>query len=181
LRVGNRALEGLLEEYSLTDNALFLISNLPRIGQIFHDLSNREAYKLANTFSKKASSKRIGILTTSVFDLLLTVYLYEIAPFLDNRDVSYLLVEALLFQVTGEESSIASEEALLNHSTHKCRGIHKFSLASKLRNQEEGFLFGQEVARILTGGPSIVVASSTAAWSHLIRFDAKAEIRRSQR
>jgi hypothetical protein len=171
LRAGNGALSYLVTKYSPMDAKLQnLADSLPKIAdELYRDAEDaartllrchtpnalvRVARGIAAAIFGMSSKERA--LANSIFDLQLTVCFKELMTYVGDNDIASLLVDALLYQATGFEASSCNEEDLLLRGTHNMRGIHKYHVARKSRQDMadvEAWEFGKEFSAIVSGRP----------------------------
>lgn len=182
LRQGNQALDYLIEHYKpLNSKVKLLVDNLLLVGDCLYALAENLASDLSSLGENKTDADTLTQLNLSVLDLSLLTYFNEVFDFLNHdKEVSSILVDALLFQATGFEATSVTEQDMIDDDTYKARGIQKFLLGRQILkvNDPEGWLFGKEIAYILLGGPDISIVVSVATPSLLLRYDAKSIIRK---
>ncbi len=165
VRDGNEALDDLLANYQpMNAEVKFLVDSLPEFAEQLFELARGAAKNLhaslaPNAFSRmlrarssiyaRPTSKR-GLLALSIFDLMLVTYFNEILIYCGDKEISSLLVEALLYEATGFETSAPRDDDILLSDTHKLRGIYKYLLAEQRKKHIDtaGRLFGKEAAAI---------------------------------
>jgi hypothetical protein len=144
----------------------FLVDSLPEFAERLFDFARGAAKNLhaslaPNAFSRilrarssiyaRPKSKQ-GLLALSIFDLMLVTYFEEILIYCGDKEISSLLVEALLYEATGFETSASHDDDILLSETHKTRGIYKYLLLERQKKKHitdtAGWLFGKEVAAI---------------------------------
>jgi hypothetical protein len=131
--------------------------------------------------ARASESQRFELLWLCALDLALTTFFDEVFAHTTDKEVSSLLVDAVLYQATGLEAEAATEAELLVGETYRKRGIHKYSIAGqKLRHlgDSAGFLFGQEVAAVVCDSPlDIAVILPASLTSPTLRLIAGLHIR----
>jgi hypothetical protein len=170
VRAGNEALDDLLANYQpMNAEVKFLVDSLPEFAERLFELARGAAKNLhaslaPNAFStilRARSSKyarpksKQGLLALSIFDLMLVTYFNEILIYCGDKEISSLLVEALLYEATGFETSAPRDDDALLFETHKTRGIYKYLLEGQKKKHitdTAGRLFGKEVAAIESRG-----------------------------
>jgi len=96
-----------------------------------------------------ATSKQL-LLARCIFDLFLLMYFDEVSEYCGNKEISSLLVDALLYEATGSEASASNEFEVMFEGTQDSRGIHKFAVAQeKLAHIKDvgAWLFGRNWQR----------------------------------
>jgi hypothetical protein len=187
LRDGNRALDYLVHNYrgGYRQQARVLVDNLPVYGDLLYRVAAREAAFLSRIKEEGVNEATLYNLSLSIFDFILIIYFDEVFQFLDrNKEVSSLLTDALLFQVSGQEASTAKEEDIFDENSHNIRGIQKFLLIKQMKINQSinppgdatAWLLGVEAACIL-GGPELAVMIPVGGHCLLLRYDATATIR----
>lgn len=187
LRDGNRALDYLVHNYrgSYRQQVRVLVDNLPVYGDLLYRVAAREAAFLSKIKEEGVDETTLYNLLLSIFDFILIIYFDEVFQFLDHdKEVTSLLTDALLFQVSGQEASNAKEENILDENSHNIRGIQKFLLIKQMKRKHSinppgdtaAWLLGEEATNIL-GDPGFVAMTPVAGHSLLLRYDAKATIR----
>jgi len=187
-RSGNKALEYLFENYKpIDDKTSHLVNALPTLANQLYAYAQHRARVLAKTFRPslpnsiltamtKPFSNRKNILALCIFDLELSQYFDEIFIYCDDKQLASLLVDSLLYQATGYESSSPTDSEVLAEGTHKARGIHKYFLAhqqSKHIGDIQSWVFGKEVAAI-NGKPNLIsVILAVSTFSIDVRYYAK--------
>jgi hypothetical protein len=129
LRSGNRSLAYLMSHYDTSDPKVgFLIQSLPRLAQDLSDLTESLTRHLIHDHELGGDFDTTS-LNLCVFDLLLTSLFQETHKYSGNNDLASLIVDSVLYEVTGCDPSSPTEDDLICRQTHNARGIHKFALA----------------------------------------------------
>ena len=188
LRDGNRALDRLLSDYvgRHPHHVRRLGNDLPIYGDLLYGITAKETVLLLQTRNIVVEEAIQYELSLSIFDFILRAYCAEVFQFLDHdKQASFLLTDALLFQVSGQDASTVKEGDILGGRSHKIRGIQKFFLIKQMKRSQTfnpqgdagSWLLGVETARILCGGPDLSVELQIAARSPLVRYDASATVK----
>jgi hypothetical protein len=170
VRHGNEALDDLLANYQpMNAEVKFLVDSLPEFAERLFELARGAAKNLHDSLAPNAFSRILrarssiyatpkskqGLLALSIFDLMLVTYFEEILIYCGNKEISSLLVEALLYEATGFETSAPRDDDTLLFETHKTRGIYKYLLERQKKKDitdTAGPLFDKEVAVIESRG-----------------------------
>lgn len=170
VRDGNEALDDLLANYQpLNAEVKFLVNSLPEFAERLFELARGAAKSLHASLAPNAFSRMLRarssiyarprskqrLLALSIFDLMLATYFEEILIYCGDKEISSLLVEALLYEATGYETSAPRDDDTLPFETHETRGIYKYFLErqkNKHITDTAGRLFGKEVAAIESRG-----------------------------
>jgi hypothetical protein len=187
LRLGNRALDYLISRYEpMSVETKRLVETLPNIAAQLNNEADNGAKNLMSSQSASVvgrffrritgSAKQQSLLARCLVDVMLTVYFDEVLAYSGDKELSSLLVDSLLYQATGCESSSPTESDILDGGTQNARGIHKFVMGRKLMphiGDMTAWLFGKEVAA-LDGKPNeIGIILSVAPFSIMVRGHAK--------
>lgn len=188
IRSGNRALEYLFDHYQPFDNkGAHLVNALPALGNQLYDYAQHEAQALSPAFRAnlltrlfnsltKTSSNRKELLALCIFDLELCTYFDTVFSYCGDRQLASLLVESLLYQVTGYEASSPTKSEIWDEGTHNARGIHKYLLARqqfKHIGDIEAWVFGKEVGAIHGSPKDIAIILAVSTFSFSARIYAK--------
>ncbi len=195
LRAGNRALDFLVSRYSPMDPKLHALTNsLSK----FADGLYRDAEDAARTLLQNATASLVThvakgvapgasggtqqrILANCIFDLQSTVFFIELKNHLGDCERASALVDALLYQATGDEAASATEDELLDAGTQNVRGISKYQAARKSMPHiadTEAWIFGKEFSAIVSGNPKdFAYVVSVSPFSVLARVRARWHIR----
>lgn len=194
VRDGNEALDDLLANYQpMSAEVKFLVDSLPEFAERLFDLARGAAKNLHASLAPNAFSRTLrarssiyarprskqGLLALSIFDLMLVTYFEEILIYCGDKEISSLLVEALLYEATGFETSAPRDDDILLSETHETRGIYKYLLERQKKKHitdTAGWLFGKEVAAI-ERRRSIGTIVAVSPFSHSIRRQAQWMIR----
>jgi len=170
IRSGNRAIEYLFANYQPLDNKTTrLVNALPGLANQLYGYAQNQARVLSHTLQAslstslftaltKTSSKRKKILALCIFDLELSTYFDEVFSYCDDKQLTSLLVDSLLYQATGYEASSPTQSEILAEGTQNARGIHKYFLAhqqSQHISDIQAWVFGKEVGAIY-GKPNVI-------------------------
>ncbi|HEX2965464.1 MAG TPA: hypothetical protein VHO84_06745 [Syntrophorhabdaceae bacterium] len=188
VRPDNRALAGLLTNYTgrHPNHIRRLGNDLPIYGDLLYGIALKETGLILHTWDAIMDESGQYGLSLSVFDFILSIYCDRMFQFLDHdRQAPLLLANALLFQVTGEQPGLATEEDILYMRSHSIRGIQKFLLITQMRRKQtsnvqvdpRSWLLGAETAHILCGGSHHSVEHQVIARTALLRYDASAIIK----
>jgi hypothetical protein len=182
VRAGNKALSNLIAQCSPTDAKLQrLIDSLPNFATELYGAAQDEARKLlrsgaSNTFARiiraigvalSGSNTQEAALANSTFDLHLTTFLAELMEYLNDNTVASTFVDALLYEATGFESGVVTDERVLFYGTYNTRGIQKFEHGRRLMphiKDIEGWMFGSEYSAIVCGSPKDITKVFPAAF-----------------
>jgi hypothetical protein len=187
-RDDNRALNRLLGDYvgSHPNHIRSLANDLPIYGDVLYGIATKEAVLLMQTADIFVEEVAQYDLTLSILDFLLFAYCEEVFRFLDHdKKAAFLLTDALLFQICGQETSAIREGDILGGRSHTMRGIKKYLLIEQMK-KERSFnsqgdartrLLSAEAARILCNGPDLAIECQVAARTPLMRYDASAAVR----
>ncbi len=171
----------------------FLVETLPKFARELFGEAESTAKSLyldqaSNVFSRLIRKSSIAVGATSkqlllgrcVFDLFLLTYFDEVSEYCGNKEISSLLVDALLYEATGSEASASNEFEVMFEGTQNSRGVHKFAVAQeKMAHIKDvgAWLFGSEVAAIEGHPKDIAIVMSVSTFSILLRRQAKWTIR----
>lgn len=156
LRPGNGALDYLLKNYpDRGEKFALLVTGIPN----FADAMSRDAKRNAEillkgeNLSERIISDKCALLADCVFDLMLVPCFEEVAKYSENSEFASVFVDALLYEVTGQEAGLPTEAQIRREGTHHTRGVAKYNAARgyiKGIRDVEGWIFGEEYAAIVS-------------------------------
>jgi len=158
----NQALE-LIKQMPQSNVTSKLVSALPNLAG--------ELYSEARNWAKTLEFSN-SLLADCVLDLELVGGFDSVATFAKDMELASLYLDAIVFSATGiNVSGIPDEWEYRDTGTEKYHGIAKYSLAKKYFSvgDPDGWLFGKEYSRIVTGNADITHIFSVAIATLRIR------------
>jgi hypothetical protein len=185
LRAENGALEYLLNYYARRDKFTQAVECLPDLAdRVFQHANDITATLLKpTTLSDRVKSvlaDKQKVLSMCVFDLMLVSCFSEILEYSEDNEFSSVFVDALLYQATGQETGVPTEEQVRHEGTLQTRGIAKYKVASNYISKNsvrdlEGWIFGKEYSCVVSGsstdfgrimavGPITILIRAEGTW-----------------
>jgi hypothetical protein len=178
-RFGNRALEFVFARCDTAGEPISaVLKSLLPIARNLSSLVNGAAKKLVRE-NLVDGNISLSDLADCVTDLALTVYLEEAVDYLRDKEIASVFTDALLFEITGKESTSPDEMDFLIGETHTKRGVHKHQLAAQRMPHipdASAWLFGSEAAALQGQFRNIGITLSLRSFTVMLRAFVRSDI-----